>query len=122
MPGKQVFYRKAYHGQAKMDPLPIDLKKIAVALQIEKRYGSILQQERKIASRSLEDVAKTFSIGAKDLMSWENGQSSPPANIFYAIIQSYGRKATHRVAKFDLQVQIERYDLILAAQYQNRYS
>jgi hypothetical protein len=113
---RQVFYRQAYFRQVLyMSALKLNPSEIAEALQINKRFGSFLCKERQEAKLSLDQVAQEFSLSLRDLYDWELGIASPPAKVFFAIVNYYGPGAYGRAAELDQKIQMEKYDLIVGA-------
>lgn len=98
-----------------MSALKLNPSEISEALQINKRFGSLLYKERKEAGLSLNQVAQQFSLSLRDLYDWELGIASPPAKVFFAIVKYYGPAAYDRAAELDQKIQMEKYDLIIAA-------
>lgn len=98
-----------------MSALKLNPSKISEALQINRRFGSFLYKERKEAGLSLDEVAQEFSLSLRDLYDWELGIASPPAKIFFAIVKYYGPATYDRAAELDQKIQMEKYDLIIAA-------
>lgn len=112
MPVGQVFYGQAYLRQGCVGALKLNPLGIAEALQINERFGGLLFEERKAAGYSLDRVAQAFGLTVPDLYDWELGLASPPAKVFYAIVKFYGPAAFHRAAELDMEIQLEKYDIL----------
>lgn len=113
MLARQVFFRQAYFKQVYMGALkPSD---IAEALQINHRFGLLMREERKAAGYALDKVAQDFGLTLRDLYDWELGLTSPPAKLFYALMKHYGPAAFHRAAELDMEIQMEKYNILVAA-------
>lgn len=98
-----------------MGALKPNPSEIAKALQINERFGCLLREERKAAGYSLDQVAKEFSLSFRDLNDWELGLASPPAKVFFAVVKYYGPAALYRATELDMEIQMEKYNLIIAA-------
>lgn len=85
---------------------------IGQILQVNKRFGRLLLEERLLAGRSVRSVARHAKVKRVALKKWESGQASPPARKFVAIMRLYGKEAMLRAADLDLQIQIEKYELV----------
>lgn len=97
-----------------MGALKIDPFEIGRVLRINQRFGSLLRTEREAAGYSPGKIARKFRLNRLDLQNWELGLSSPPAKVFYAIVEFYGRAALYRAAELDFEIQMEKYNLVTA--------
>ena len=82
---------------------------------INRRVGHLLSRERTNVGLDVWAVANRLQIAPFQLRRWERGLASPPANVFYRLVEFYGREAMHRAAELDLQLQIEKYHRHLAS-------
>lgn len=91
----------------KMTPLDLGQQ-----LQINERFGLLLLEERQNAGRSVRTIARRFKISRRRLQRWEQGLSSPPSKVFCKLVRHYGPAAFERAQMLDLQVQLEKYELL----------
>ena len=85
-----------------------------IARSINGRVGHLLLEERRLKGRSIRSVARKLKIKRRSLKKWEAGLSSPPCNVFYALVQFYGKASFQKASELDLQLQIEKYERYLA--------
>ena len=95
----------------------ITKSELMTRLRINERFGRLLREERTCAGKSLRSVARRMNITRESLRDWESGRSSPPANVFYSIIQFYGSAAMCRASELDLELQIEKYQMLVARKH-----
>ncbi|MBX2994128.1 MAG: helix-turn-helix transcriptional regulator [Bdellovibrionaceae bacterium] len=85
---------------------------IGQELKINERFGLLLLGERKNSGRSVRYIARRFRISRRNIQRWEQGLSSPPAKVFYRLIQHYGLTAVQRAQILDLEIQLEKYEMV----------
>ncbi|MGE0634513.1 MAG: helix-turn-helix domain-containing protein [Pseudobdellovibrionaceae bacterium] len=76
---------------------------------INTRVGDLLFQERKHVGRSIRTACRRLKIKRRNLRRWELGLASPPADVFYGLVKSYGKDSFIRAAELDLEFQLEKY-------------
>lgn len=112
MPTGQVLCKQAIFRQVRMTALKAEFNPIGQILQVNARFGRLLLAERCLARRSVRFVARRVKVKREVLKKWEAGKASPPARKFIAIMRIYGQEALFRAAELDLQIQIEKYELV----------
>jgi transcriptional regulator with XRE-family HTH domain len=80
-----------------------------VIVSINQRVAKLLIEERRHAGLSIETVAASLQLPQTFLELWEKGIRSPPANIAFLIINSYGAAALRRFSELDSILQQEKY-------------
>lgn len=95
----------------------ITKSELMTKLRINERFGRLLLEERTRAGKSLRAVARRMRIARESLRNWESGLSSPPANVFYSIMQFYGSGAMFRASELNLVLQIEKYQMVVVRKH-----
>lgn len=75
---------------------------------INYRVGRLLYEERRRKDLSIDQLAVKVGLNSQEIACWEKGFSSPPANLYYKIIQFMGFEAFERAALLDMEFQFER--------------
>lgn len=80
-----------------------------IRISINERVGALLRHERLILGLSIDDAALGADIAPEALKSWETGEASPPAYLYFRLITRYGPEASTRAAELDMEMQFEKY-------------